>query len=67
MNINDDFCEMAKPAERLTPVHPKNILAPIDSDASGAEEIDYAISAIREVVNRLRALSPRSATMVTAR
>jgi nucleotide-binding universal stress UspA family protein len=43
MNINDDFCEMAKPAERVTPVHPKNILAPIDSDASGAEEIDYAI------------------------
>jgi nucleotide-binding universal stress UspA family protein len=43
MNINDDFCEMAKPAERVIPVHPKNILAPIDSDASGAEEIDYAI------------------------
>ena len=32
-----------------------------------AEEIDYAIAAIPEVVNRLRALSPRSATMVTAR
>jgi cysteine desulfurase len=32
-----------------------------------AEEIDYAIAAIAEVVNRLRALSPRSATMVTAR
>jgi cysteine desulfurase len=32
-----------------------------------SEEIDYAISAIPEVVNRLRALSPRSATMVTAR
>ena len=30
------------------------------------EEIDYAISAIPEVVARLRALSPRSATMVTA-
>jgi nucleotide-binding universal stress UspA family protein len=44
MNINDDFCEMAKPAERLTPMHPKNILAPIDSEASEAEEIDYAIS-----------------------
>ena len=32
-----------------------------------AEEIDYAIAAIPEVVDRLRALSPRSATMVTAR
>src|SRR5580692_4352027 len=32
-----------------------------------SEEIDYAISAIPAVVNRLRALSPRSATMVTAR
>jgi cysteine desulfurase len=32
-----------------------------------SEEIDYAISVIPEVVNRLRALSPRSATMVTAR
>ena len=30
------------------------------------EEIDYAIPAIPEVVDRLRALSPRSATMVTA-
>jgi len=32
-----------------------------------SEEIDYAIAAIPEVVARLRALSPRSATMVTAR
>jgi cysteine desulfurase len=32
-----------------------------------AEEIDYAIAAIPEVVDRLRALSPRSAAMVTAR
>src|ERR1700746_3011327 len=32
-----------------------------------SEEIDCAISAIPEVANRLRALSPRSATMVTAR
>jgi nucleotide-binding universal stress UspA family protein len=43
MNINDDFSELAKPVERVTPVHPKNILAPIDSDDSAAEEIDYAI------------------------
>jgi len=43
MNINDDFSELAKPVEGVTPVHTKNILAPIDSDASGAEEIDYAI------------------------
>ena len=32
-----------------------------------AEEIDCAISVIPDVVDRLRALSPRSATMVTAR
>jgi cysteine desulfurase len=31
-----------------------------------AEEIDFAIAAIPKVVDRLRALSPRSATMVTA-
>ena len=43
MNINDDFSKTAKPAEGVTHMHPKNILAPIDSDASEAEEIDYAI------------------------
>ena len=32
-----------------------------------SEEIDYAIASIPEVVSRLRALSPRFATMVTAR
>src|ERR1700722_1387326 len=43
MNVNNDFSELAKPVERVTPGHPKNILAPIDSGASEAEEIDYAI------------------------
>ena len=32
-----------------------------------SEEVDFAIAAIPEVVERLRALSPRSATMVAAR
>src|SRR4029077_2897748 len=32
-----------------------------------SEEVDFAIAAIPEVVERLRALSPRSATMVAVR